>query len=943
MQHLIAWTRRRREQHCDGERGQALVLAAIAMAVLIAIGAYAVDSAEWWTHGHHLQEQADAAALAAAQAWQPSCGTQSSQDQQIANDVAQYDGAGTAVWNYGTGQSNGTATGSYNSQLYPNSNNVVAWINSNTFPSSGGSPSYSGSLTGDPCKDNVLDVKLTEEGVHSILPFENPNVSAEAQVGFYELGVANEIEPFIFQSDTPSYVWVELFDEDDLSGCGVASGNCTSTDVNPSSSSILGWAPLTANGSNWTGSLIPGAPTSSSTPAGTISFSGTGDYAAGLRVIASSVDTANGLPPTCPGEYSGAVTAPGGVTCYDIGPPNATGPSQTDDGALYTRVYDSVNPYNPSTYQTPGQPTSFPGAPNAGNVWFVPASGTPSSSTCGTGPGTNSNFATAANNGSSSEVLCANMTYTSTGGTSISCSQATLTAEDEPSAVTGSNSTVAMSCPSGGPNGVWYSTSAISIGYNSGPTEFGLYWSVKTGNFPVEDNTTSGCSGNSCNQVTGGAGSNCSGSGSGCTCSSSSPCTGSFDGFTASSPEIVQRIFSGANNQQQSSYSRGGPIESLSLTTTSGSAVQSVLEGTSEALNVSLGMVPTFQDDTSTTSAGNPIALNAGDDDFSGEFDCQEPTWGTNASSSPANGDPASFNLDEQWWMEDGCNSSDLGSLTHSPPSEPSPSSSSWYYYSINACGNVATNPNASCGTNQTALPTCGTQSTPSSATSAADCVEGVDDNDITWNVMAALNHKIYGCTNATCSGNTVTCNNYWNTDNTFSNLQKDDTSDPRIVLLPLTYFGALYANAYYDPTPITVPISSFGEFYITGWWGDPCIGASAGGTVTENGVTFTASGDDQPPIDVDAGQDNDIDSGSYSENSSGTSSGSDFSGCTSTSPGYDSAATSASNNTPICSDQGVIMGHFFSASHATVSGLISTGTPCNPNGLSVCIAELEK
>ncbi|MGO9901064.1 MAG: hypothetical protein ACLP0J_15535 [Solirubrobacteraceae bacterium] len=948
-----------------GERGQAIVVAAIALAAIIAIAAYAINTAEWWNHGHHLQTQADAAVLAAASQYVPGCTGGSTAEQAIANTVAEYDGASTTQANGLTG----TSPSNYNQQLDPSTSSgsrIIAEINSNSF----GTQDYSGSLTGHPCTDNTLDVKLTEENLSSLIPSVNPGyITAEAQVGFYEETEADKVAPLVFEEDLPTDAWVELVDENSIPG-GCNGGSCVDSDVNPSV--VLGWAPLstTVGSSLWSGSLIPGAPSTDVT-SGPISFtstdsSSTGSFPVGLRVVTSAYSTAGGDPPDCPQEFPTAAN-PEGVVCYDIGlaNPGQNDPAETDDGALFTRVYD-----NPSS-ETPGTGTPSPAAPQASDVWLVPyTSGT---SDCGTSEGRDSSGAYDSNflAGAATVQLCAEMNFTRSGGTSITCSKASLDLYADPSMPGLSSSTPNMNCPSGGPNGVWYSNPVPLVNSSdpmvSGPTTFRLGWELRTGSVPTEYDSN-GTAVNLAVEMIGGAkigGGNCSvASPCACTdhaatcqgsaCTSTYVCAGSFDGSTsgASAAELVQRAFDGASlllPQLDASYSRAGPITGIDLynnstgtcSGTTGPSIQSVARGMSENLTACVYLIPGFTDDISTTSAGDPVALNAGDDDFSGEWDCYEPSFGA-AGSDPAGDDSQPFNLEMQWWMEDGCNSdhiTDASSDTLSPASPPLPStdgvpaSDQYYWYSVN---NAAGTP-----------PTCGPQpSPPSTASNPADCVEGVQDNDITWNLMAALNERILGCTDAQCSTSTPKCNNYWNTSNTLASLKGNEANDPRMITLPLTEYGAMYPNSH-TPTPISIPIVGFDAFYVTGWWGDPCASptvesAHADSTTLSNGTTLLASTDDTPPNDIDEGE-GEIDDNAYTENSAGNNSGGSqgqSTNCSSSLPGYNPTLSSGSMS--FCTDQGLLLGHFVKLVQTSSQGVASS-TACTPSTLGICVAVLNK
>src|SRR5690349_3250493 len=53
------------------ESGAVLVLFAVFAPVAILLAGFAIDTGNWWLHKRHLQVQADAAALATAQGFQP--------------------------------------------------------------------------------------------------------------------------------------------------------------------------------------------------------------------------------------------------------------------------------------------------------------------------------------------------------------------------------------------------------------------------------------------------------------------------------------------------------------------------------------------------------------------------------------------------------------------------------------------------------------------------------------------------------------------------------------------------------------------------------------------------------------------------------------------------------------------------------------------------------
>jgi Putative Flp pilus-assembly TadE/G-like len=120
------------------ERGGVLVMVALWLPVLILMLTFVVDVGNWFVHKRHLQMQADAAALAAAQAYQLPCS-----DTAITSRAASYSG------------------GTYNAQIGGTpASRVHMLINSKTFYNQ---PSPSDDTTASPpCSAGMIDVKMTE-------------------------------------------------------------------------------------------------------------------------------------------------------------------------------------------------------------------------------------------------------------------------------------------------------------------------------------------------------------------------------------------------------------------------------------------------------------------------------------------------------------------------------------------------------------------------------------------------------------------------------------------------------------------------------------------------------------------------------------------------------------------------------------------------------------
>jgi hypothetical protein len=145
---------RRRIGH--GERGAVLLLVAVGMPVFMVLLAFVVDVGNHFVHHRHLQTQADAAALAAAQEFRSPCS-----DAAIIARATSY---------------SGDEPGSYNAQLGgTDADDVHMLVNSSTFYNQ---PTPSDDTTvAPPCSAGMIDVKMTEtdlpwfiKSVASLLP-----------------------------------------------------------------------------------------------------------------------------------------------------------------------------------------------------------------------------------------------------------------------------------------------------------------------------------------------------------------------------------------------------------------------------------------------------------------------------------------------------------------------------------------------------------------------------------------------------------------------------------------------------------------------------------------------------------------------------------------------------------------------------------------------------
>ena len=160
---IVRALRRRLAPQC----GAVLVTVALFAPVAILFASFAIDAGDAWWHQRHLQVQADAGALAAAQQFQP-C-----DNSQISVRAQQYGGIGSGAYNQQIG---GTA-----------SSNVHQLINSQTFYGQS-SPIDTTVNTSDPCTAMMADVKMTEANLPFWLSIPNelmtgfPDINAQARV-----------------------------------------------------------------------------------------------------------------------------------------------------------------------------------------------------------------------------------------------------------------------------------------------------------------------------------------------------------------------------------------------------------------------------------------------------------------------------------------------------------------------------------------------------------------------------------------------------------------------------------------------------------------------------------------------------------------------------------------------------------------------------------------
>jgi Flp pilus assembly protein TadG len=502
----------------EDEQGAVLLLTTVAMFAILAASAYAIDTAIQFVHQAHLQTQADAAVLAAAQDFQFPCNA--TEDAILTDRVLQYDGS--------TGLTGSPFLPVYNTQvpLTPTpattgtGHNLVTEVNQSNY--------YGQSLPGDaeanpgkPCEDGYIDAKLTETNLPSFFPFFSPpHINRQARVSIEQETSASGVSSFVEPLATPTTVSVQIVNED---GSGANVGTSVSLSQSNSNPNL---------------------------------FSGT-----------------TTLPATVPAALLGAkVTLGGGQssTTYNSGTPPPY-------GVAYTRVWSA--------------PTSG-NAPWTADFWLTPTTnpttGQPSSCASASAGNSSSNFISSST--STSVYLCANMTFPTLSGASLVCASVpSLTFSY------GTNTGVALTCPSNNnPNGTWQSA-AISLPPNAGATKFTLTnYTLTAGATPT------GASG-----------------GSGGTCGTGSKaCKGTFSG-------VEQEAFTGAYDEASSQTSNSGPLVTVAMTdTTSGVELTSVPQSTADGENVTIRVaVLGLQNETSIGSTSAELSFGTNQQNLA--VDCQ--------------------------------------------------------------------------------------------------------------------------------------------------------------------------------------------------------------------------------------------------------------------------------------------------------------------------------
>jgi Putative Flp pilus-assembly TadE/G-like len=160
------------------QRGAMAITVALLFPALLGFGVIAVDIGNWYVHKRELQTQADAAALAGAANFNYPCN-----DTQIQNAAKSYAGK--------------------DHNVFGNVRPEAPQINQPNF--SGQSKPGDSNLTGSPCNDRAVDVKMTEKNVSSIFDnlFTAPFINAQARVSIFQQTTADGAEALAVADSAP--------------------------------------------------------------------------------------------------------------------------------------------------------------------------------------------------------------------------------------------------------------------------------------------------------------------------------------------------------------------------------------------------------------------------------------------------------------------------------------------------------------------------------------------------------------------------------------------------------------------------------------------------------------------------------------------------------------------------------------------------------------------
>lgn len=201
-------------RHGEREHGSIIVLFALLMPVLIAIGAMVISVGNWYVLKRHLQTQVDAAALAGGPAFTGCFQDPISARDAIAQEALRYAGD----------PSREPATANL---LMQDSPDVHVVLNSGTYwetgdPPDGSAHDWTMATPGTPCEAKSLEVKATDDSaplLWGFIPF-SPSLETRAKIEVNQIQTTNGLRPLGVPEMDPEQVAVLVVDEADGSIVG---------------------------------------------------------------------------------------------------------------------------------------------------------------------------------------------------------------------------------------------------------------------------------------------------------------------------------------------------------------------------------------------------------------------------------------------------------------------------------------------------------------------------------------------------------------------------------------------------------------------------------------------------------------------------------------------------------------------------------------------------
>jgi len=194
------------------ERGQVVVLFALMIPVLFALGAIVLDIGNWYVHKRHLQTQVDAAVLAAGPAFVGCYHEPLAANEAIAQTALEYGGdtlRAATTTNKQLQEPNDVRIALNSSRYWRKTDGVTSPVNGYGLDNSMATP-------GDPCSTKILDAKATDDDAPSLwglIPL-TPSPKTHAKIEIRKLESESGMLPWAVPEIDPRSVWALFVNED---------------------------------------------------------------------------------------------------------------------------------------------------------------------------------------------------------------------------------------------------------------------------------------------------------------------------------------------------------------------------------------------------------------------------------------------------------------------------------------------------------------------------------------------------------------------------------------------------------------------------------------------------------------------------------------------------------------------------------------------------------